>query len=53
METGEHEGRLTNALLTEGYLHPGENGKFNTNLRLTVYHRLKDLLRLAPDHAAG
>jgi len=53
MQTGRHEGRLTNALLAEDHLHIGENGKFNANRHLIAYLRLKDLLHLAPDRAAG
>jgi len=52
METGKREGRLTSALLAEDYLHAGENGKFNANRFISMYRRLRDPVRLAPDHAA-
>ena len=53
METRKHEGRLTSALLAKDYLHVGEDGKFNTNWFLSMYRRLNDILRLAPDHAVN
>ena len=37
METGKHETGFTNAVLSENYLHAGEEGKFDLWLRIVLF----------------
>ena len=49
METEKNKAGFTSALLTEDYLHVGENGGSHLKRCLAVQRRMKDLLRIAPD----
>ena len=37
METGKHETGFTSAVLSENYLHTGEEGKFDLWLRIVLF----------------